>query len=124
MTPTVSGLSWPNAGQETSSNRSTKNFFTKISLSFHAAIRTPERRRGGKAPCPAGERQERERQQVGRHVHEERRDVDAARLQLELRGFRRAEEERARRRGPGVPAREHDERESDEAAPARHALDR
>src|ERR671923_1482966 len=57
--------------------------------------------------APRGEH--REAQHVGQHVEHERRDREAARLQLQLQRDRAAEEQRACDGAQRMPAREDDE---------------
>src|SRR5271157_1928862 len=89
---------------------------------FHAEETAAESRRRGGSASQAPESQNHQCEQVGDHVHQEWRDVDAARLELQLQRLSAAENERADDGPEGVPAGEDHQRDGDEASARGHAF--
>src|SRR5580704_1862418 len=89
---------------------------------FHPDKGSTKRRRSRRLTPPSPQHEDQQRQQIRRHVHDERRYVGARGLKLQLQALGAAEQKRAGDRPERIPFGENDERDGDETAARGHAL--
>src|SRR5580693_605677 len=89
---------------------------------FHPDKSSTKRRRSSRLASPSPQDEDQQRQQIRRHVHDERRYVGARGLKLQLQALGAAEQQRAGDCPERIPFGENDERDSDKAAAGGHAL--
>src|SRR5580700_3760877 len=89
---------------------------------FHPDKSSTKRRRSSRLAAPSPQHEDQQRQQIRRHVHDERRYVGARGLKLQLQALGAAEQQRAGDCPERIPFGENDERDGDKAAARGHAL--